>query len=220
MVGLSHNGFQESQAPWPELIVQLPESGRLFPVDPREVGGDLDNLVANNGGNQPRSVVGHGRDEWAPTAVMADDEVDQEIGQQGVEIMVAHSHPMTHQASRQILVAAATGPSRRLACSGPTMSRRAGLGEEPSRPGLGIKPPLKARLGLARIVQEAGEFQDFDQFAGDSDTLRDQPRTGSDGHPVRFKFDGACRKRSLVKFIAPLSCIYWFLEHETRDFVG
>ena len=162
-------------------------------------------MAVNDGGNQPGSVVVCRWDEWAPTAMMADDEVDQKRCQQGVETMVVRFHPMAHQASRQILVATATGPSRRFPRSGPPVPRRAGLGEELGRPGSGIKPPLKTRFGLPHIVEEAGKFQDSDQIGGDSDTLRDRPRTGSDGNTVSFQFDGAHRQRSLVKFIAPLS---------------
>ena len=134
--------------------------------------------------------------------VMADYQVDQEVALKRAAPFGRLRKPRTHQPRGQILVPSPPGPSGRHAHRFPTVPWRVRFREEWAGLTPRVEPPLKARVGLADIVQRRGTLNHFQKIVGQANPLPQHPCPGPDRVTMPVQFHGDRTERQLVKLIA------------------
>ena len=149
---------------------------------------------------------------------MADHQMDKEVALKRAAPVGRLRKPRAYQPRRQILVPASPGPAGRHAHRFPAVPRRIRLREKRTGLPTRIQPPLKARVGLADIVQLGSTLDHFQQIAGQADPHRGRPCTPPDCAAVLVQFHDDRTQREFVKLVAQ-GFVGGPLDRQAWDFV-
>ena len=96
-VGLTNDRFEHGQSSRPESVVELLETGRLLPVDKGEVGRLLDRVAFHDPGHHGGRAVSDGRYERPPAAIVADDQMQEQVAQRWITPGGVRLQQLAHQ---------------------------------------------------------------------------------------------------------------------------
>ena len=143
-----------------------------------------------------------GRHQRATLAVMADHQMDQEVALKRGTPVGPLRKPRAYQPRGQILVPSSPGPAGPQTHRLPAVPRRVRLREKWTGFAPWVQPPLKARVGLADIVQRRGALDHVQQVFGEADPLRQRPRPCPDSVTMPVQLHGDLTQRQFVELIA------------------
>ena len=109
--------------------------------------------------------------------------------------------PRAYQSRRQILVPSSPGPAGAHAHSLPAVPWRIRLREKWTGFASRLQPSLKARVGLADVVQRGGTLDHVEQVFGEAAPLRQRPCPCADCMAMVVQLHGDRTKRQFVEFI-------------------